>query len=64
VAGSLYRSKSANASNKDLVGALVNPIRPVKVRGLERVDQLFVLTAAASNLTGMRTFEQIRVQTA
>lgn len=33
------------------------------VRGFEKVDQLFVLTMAAYNLTRMRTLEQIRLQT-
>jgi len=33
------------------------------VRGLKKVDQLFVLTMAADNLTPMRTLEQIRLQT-
>nr|WP_295781342.1 IS5 family transposase [Rhodoferax sp.] len=41
----------------------VEPIRQVMVRGLEKVDQLFVLTMAAYNLTRMRTLEQIRLQT-
>ena len=39
----------------------VEPIRQVMVRGLERVDQLFVLTMAAYNLTRMRTLGQIRL---
>jgi hypothetical protein len=33
------------------------------VRGLEKVDQLFVLTMMVYNLTRMRTLEQIRLQT-
>ena len=41
----------------------IGPIRQVMVRGLNRVDQLFVLTMAAYNLTRMRTLEQIRLQT-
>ncbi|MDP3651669.1 MAG: IS5 family transposase [Rhodoferax sp.] len=41
----------------------VGPIRQVMVRGLKKVDQLFVLTMAAYNLTRMRTLEQIRPQT-
>ena len=41
----------------------VEPIRQVMVRGLKKVDQLFVLTMAAYNLTRMRTLEQIRLQT-
>ena len=41
----------------------IGPIRQVMVRGLKRVDQLFVLTMAAYNLTRMRTLEQIRLQT-
>ena len=32
----------------------VGRIRQVMVRGLERVDRMFVLTMAAYNLTGMR----------
>jgi hypothetical protein len=39
---------------------LVGPIRQVMVRGLKKVDQLFVLTMAAYNLTRMRTLGQIR----
>ena len=42
----------------------IGPIRQVMVRGLKRVDQLFVLTMAAYNLTRMRTLEEIRLQTA
>ena len=41
----------------------VGPIRQVMVRGLKKVDQLFVLTMAAYNLTRMRTLEQVRLQT-
>ena len=40
----------------------VGRIRQVMVRGLERVDQMFVLTMAAYNLTRMRTLGQIRLQ--
>jgi len=40
----------------------VGGIRQVMVRGLERVDQVFVLTMAAYNLTRMRTLGQIRLQ--
>ena len=36
----------------------IGPIRQVMVRGLKKVDQLFVLTMAAYNLTRMRTLEQ------
>jgi transposase len=39
----------------------VGGIRQVMVRGLERVDQMFVLTMAAYNLTRMRTLGQLRV---
>ncbi len=42
----------------------VGRIRQVMVRGLKRVDQVFVLTMAAYNLTRMRTLEEIRLQTA
>ena len=41
----------------------IGPIRQVMVRGLKKVDQLFVLTMAAYNLTRMRTLEQVRLQT-
>lgn len=40
----------------------VGCIGQVMVRGLKRVDQIFVLTMAAYNLTRMRTLGQIRVQ--
>jgi transposase len=38
---------------------LIGPIRQVMVRGLRKVDQLFVLTMAAYNLTRMRTLGQL-----
>lgn len=40
----------------------VGGIRQVMVRGLKRVDQMFVLTMAAYNLVGMRSLGQIRLQ--
>ena len=40
----------------------VGRIRQVMVRGLERIDQMFVLTMTAYNLTRMRTLGQIRLQ--
>jgi Transposase DDE domain len=43
---------------------LIGPIRQVMMRGLKKVDQLFVLTMAAYNLTRMRTLERVRLQTA
>lgn len=42
----------------------VGRIRQVMVRGLKRVDQIFVLTMAAYNLTRMRTLGKIRPHTA
>lgn len=42
----------------------VGRIRQVMVRGLKRVDQNFVLTMAAYNLTRMRTLGEIRLETA
>lgn len=36
------------------------PTRQLMVRGLKRVDQLFVLTMAANNLTRMRALGQVR----
>ena len=41
----------------------IGPIRQVMVRALKKLDQLFVLTIAAYNLTRMFTLEQIRLQT-
>jgi IS5 family transposase len=41
---------------------IVGRVWQVMVRGLERVDQLFVLTMAAHDLTRMRTLGQIRLQ--
>ncbi len=38
----------------------VGPIRQVMVRGIKKVDQLFVLTMSAYNLVRMRTLEQLR----
>jgi IS5 family transposase len=43
---------------------LIGSIRQVMVRGLKKVDQLFVLMMAAYNLTRMRSLGQIRLQTA
>ena len=42
----------------------VGRMRQVMVRGLKRVDQVFVLTMTAYNLTRMRTLGQIRLLTA
>lgn len=38
----------------------VGPIRQVMVRGIKKVDQLFVLTMAAYNLVRMRTLAEVR----
>ncbi|MBK6612803.1 IS5 family transposase [Ottowia sp.] len=40
----------------------VGRMRQVMVRGLKRVDQMFVLTMSAYNLTRMRTLGQVRAQ--
>ena len=42
----------------------VGGMRQVMVRGIEKVDHMFVLTMAAFNLTRMRSLGQIRAQTA
>lgn len=42
---------------------LIGRIRQVMVRGLAKVDQLFVLNMAAYNLVRMRTLGQMRLQT-
>jgi hypothetical protein len=39
---------------------LVGLIRQVMVRGIKKVDQLFVLTMAAYNLVRMRTLAEVR----
>lgn len=39
---------------------LIGPIRQVMVRGIKKVDQIFVLTMAAYNLVRMRTLGQVR----
>lgn len=41
---------------------LIGRIRQVMVRGLEKVDQVFVLNMAAYNLIRMRTLGQLRLQ--
>lgn len=38
----------------------VGPIRQVMVRGIKKVDQLFVLTMAACNLARVRTLAEVR----
>jgi len=38
----------------------VGPIRQVMVRGIRKVDQLFVLTMATYNLVRMRTLAELR----
>jgi transposase len=43
-------------------GKLIGPIRQVMLRGIEKVDQLFVMTMAAYNLVRMRTLGQVRLQ--
>jgi len=40
----------------------IDNIRQVMVRGIKRVDQVFVLVMAAYNLVRMRTLGQIRLQ--
>ena len=45
-------------------GKTVGAIRQVLVRGVEKVDQMFVLTMTAYNLTRMRTLGQVRPQCA
>ena len=42
----------------------IGPIRQVMVRGIERVDQVFVMAMTAYNLVRMRTLGKIRPQTA
>jgi hypothetical protein len=39
---------------------ITSPIRQVMVRGIKKVDRLFVMTMAAHNLVRMRTLGQVR----
>ena len=41
----------------------VGCMRQVMVRGLDKVDQMFVLTMSAYNLTRLRTLGSVRLQT-
>jgi transposase len=43
-------------------GKVIGPIRQVMVRGLDKVDQLLMLTMTAYNLTRLRTLAQLRLQ--
>lgn len=43
-------------------GKFIGPIRQVMVRGIKKVDQLFMMTMAAYNLVRMRTLGQVRPQ--
>ena len=42
----------------------IGPIRQVMVRGIKKVDQVFVLAMATYNLVRMRTLGQVRLQCA
>jgi len=42
----------------------IGPIRQVMVRGIKRVDQVFVMAMAAYNLVRMRTLGQVRLEVA
>jgi hypothetical protein len=42
----------------------IHNMRQVMVRGLQKVDQMFVITMAAYNLTRMRTLGQLRPEAA
>ena len=44
-------------------GKLVGGLRQVMLRGLEKADQVLMLTMAAYNLTRMRTPGKLRLQT-
>ncbi len=43
-------------------GKLIGPIRQVMVRGVKKVEQVFMLTMTTYNLVRMRTLGQIRLQ--
>jgi hypothetical protein len=44
--------------------AYIGPIRQVMVRGIKKVDQVFMMAMAAYNLVRMRTLGQIRLEVA
>ena len=48
------------SSARQLQAKTIGDMRQVMVRGLQKVDQMFVLTMAAYNLTRMRTLGQLR----
>mgnify|MGYP006172154511 CR=1 FL=1 len=43
-------------------GKFIGPIRQVMVRGIKKVDQVFMMAMAAYNLVRMRTLGQVRLQ--
>lgn len=43
---------------------LIGPIRQVMVRGIKKVDQIFMMAMAAYNLVRMRTLGQVRLEVA
>lgn len=45
-------------------GKFIGPIRQVMVRGIKKVDQLFMMTMAGYNLVRMRTLGQVRLEAA
>ena len=42
----------------------IGPIRQVMVRGIKKVDQVFMMAMAAYNLVRMRTLGQVRLELA
>lgn len=40
----------------------IGPIRQVMVRGIKKVDQIFMMSMAAYNLVHMRTLGQVRLE--
>ena len=45
-------------------GKFIGPIRQVMVRGIKKVDQIFMMAMAAYNLVRMRTLGQVRLEVA
>ena len=45
-------------------GKFIGPIRQVMVRGIKKVDQVFMMAMAAYNLVRMRTLGQVRLEIA
>jgi len=60
----LYESSTYSIWCRTRGAKFIGPIRQVMVRGIKKVDQVFLMAMAAYNLTRMRTLGQIRLEVA